>query len=83
MAKREEVDASAAPSGSTVFVVVQEMDCDRSGGADVVAVYDTEAKANARIQTLETERDENERRYKYPVSWFAVELEINKDDRWS
>lgn len=65
-----------------VFVVVQEMDCDRGGGADVIAAYDEEDKASARVEELEAERDANPRLYKYPTTWFVVELEMNKDNRW-
>ena len=77
------IDPQASTTDYPVFVVVQEMDCDRGGGSDVVAAYDSEAKAEERIKALETDRDENNRRYKYPTSWFVVELELNKDDRWS
>lgn len=64
-----------------LFVIVQEMDCDRGGGADVVAAYDDESRADARVEELETERDRKPRLYKYPTSWRVVELELNKDVR--
>lgn len=80
--ERQDDDGSGRTPCCPVFVVVQEMDCDHGGGADVVAAYDSNEKADARIKTLEYERDENDRRYKYSTSWFVVELEMNKDDRW-
>lgn len=68
---------------TNIFVVVEEMDCDRGGGADVIAAYDDADKADAKIAELEAERDSNPRLYKHPTGWFVVELEMNKGDRWS
>lgn len=60
-----------------VFVIVQDMYCDHGGGASTKGVYSTKEKAQAVIRNLETERDANPRLYKYEVSWFIEEHEID------
>lgn len=62
-----------------VFIVVQEMQCDNGGGASIIGAYSSEEKANNVIEELETERDTNPTRYKYPTSWFISEHVIDEE----
>lgn len=64
-----------------VFVIIQEMDCDRGGGASVVAVYDDEDKANEHVAELR--QNPTDIRYKYPTSWWVDEYVLNQKDRWA
>lgn len=72
-------DACVLPK--SVFVIVEDMETDR-GGADVVAVYDTEEKADERVKTLTAEYAAGQMRRKYRTNWFVVELVLNQDSRW-
>lgn len=69
---------SCASPCSTVFVVVQDMDCDNGGGASTFGVYSSQGKAEAAIAKLEAERDANPRLYKYRTNWFIQEHELDK-----
>ncbi|TXH42497.1 MAG: hypothetical protein E6Q97_35665 [Desulfurellales bacterium] len=73
---RESVPRSSACS--TVFVVVQEMDCDHGGGASSAGVYSSEEKAEAAIAKLEADRDAKVIRYKYRTSWFVQKHELDQ-----
>ena len=64
----------------TVFVVIQEMECDNGGGAGAVAAYDDEDRAIKRVAKLEKDRDDGRQSYKYPTRWFVASLKINEDD---
>lgn len=57
-----------------VFVVIEDMDCDRGGHSDVKAVFKSEEAAKNRVANLETERDHKIVRYKYPVQWWVKEM---------
>ena len=64
--------------GSTVFVIVENMEVDRGCGAAVSGVFSTEQNANERIKQLESKA--NQGKYKYPVSWFVVEVELDSNE---
>ena len=77
-AQEDETEPDTCIAGSTVFVVVEDMETDHGGGASACGVYSTEAKANAEIARLESKRSANPRLYKYRTSWFVQEHELDQ-----
>lgn len=79
MTKPNDVNKCSCACGcSTVFVVVEDMECDHGGGASTHGVYSSQEKADAAIAELEAERDANPRLYKYRTSWFVQEHELDQ-----
>ena len=67
-----------------VYAVIEERDVDNGGSADVVAIYDNEDMAEARVAELVADRDSGGRhRYYRPTVWWVEEYVLNQKDRWA
>lgn len=62
----------------TVFIIIEVMECDYGTQESVLEVKSTQELADARILELEAEiKDGHKPKYKYPVSWYVVDREVD------